>query len=82
MLVMTTLLAIIGFIILARPLPIFFTECLGNAFALTHGVLATFVNRARTIKEHFIVNVVAALSTSIYSVNRTIGSASMGLSAS
>ena len=80
---MTLLLAIIGFIILAPwPLPIFIMECLGHAFALMYGMLATFMNGARTVEELLIIGVIVALSAIIYGINRIVWSTPMGLFAS
>ena len=80
---MILLLAIVSFVILApQPLPIFIAECLGHDFALAHGMLATFVNWATTIEELLIVRVIAALSASIYGINKIVWSASPGRSAS
>ena len=80
---MTLLLAIVSFIILALwPLPIFIAECLGHAFPLTHGMLAAFMNGARTIDELLVIGIIAMLSASIYGVNRIVWSALVGLTAS
>ena len=60
---MLLLLAVIGFIILARLLfLLFIEESFGHAIALSHGVLVVLVNWAWTIKELFVGSIEIVLS--------------------
>ena len=67
---MILLLVVIGFVVLAPWPPIFFVEGFVQAFSLTHGMLAAFMNGAGAVHELRLVGVIAALSANVDGVDR------------